>query len=263
MRSLPYARLVAPVSRLAAILLMLGYVVTGVGLPSAQAADVSCKGNYRESTVTIGARGEKRDRLIYRYGSGAISYADWRYERRSVPLGGVKVRYGACKKSGSTSWSIVSIRVEQIAKDVDMTVRGGEIRSINPASGPDGYYLNTRRVTGSAITVQATKCWKKPSKINLGMLTSVPVPGPAWIGVGQWIAGLLLPSAPSGSAYCSSLGTKDVAVNLSPSTGAVTIASMPSGIGAVRTTPYVCSLHNTDCWTQWQDNVALVRGALG
>lgn len=252
-------------SALSVVALVLGSVGLGaaVGPSLAVAAGVSCKGSYKESTVSIGAKGEVRDRIIYRYSSGTISYGAWRYEQKGVALGGVRVLVGMCKSTGSSKWNIVSARATQVAKDVDMTVRGGAVTAINPVRGPYGHYLSVRKVTSSAVTVEAVKCTKAPERINvLKLITSVPVPGPYPIAVGQWIGGLLLPKAPAGKAYCGALGSKNATLRINSTSGVVTLDSVPSTIGSVESYNDPCSLQGATCTTQRQNNVYLVKNSL-
>jgi hypothetical protein len=151
--------------------------------------------------------------------SGNVSYTKTQVTK-TANLGRITLKLELCKSGGK--WSIYDADATTPHNDLSLTVQGGKVTKIEPASGDFGYAVYLRGVGASKVRLEADRCTAVPKKFTdtaldtLNAITAIP-----WEVKKQWQAWLLyaaniaIPDSPPQKYYCGRIGpVVNIKINL-------------------------------------------------
>jgi hypothetical protein len=169
----------------------------GLTVSSASPSQAAACSQTQYSTMYLKGTASQYEYVTYVNRSGQVSVSRPYYYRQNVDTGYVAVSVLACKEARTKRWIPLSYAVGHIQKDLDLLVSAGVV-SPRPRVRDRGFGVFVNRVTAGAVEVDSVVCTSRPQRsAALGvarLLSTLPLPGPSWIGIAQAIAGAKLPA---------------------------------------------------------------------
>ncbi|HEY0950810.1 hypothetical protein [Nocardioides sp.] len=130
---------------------------------------------------------------------------------RKADLGRARLKLELCKSGGK--WSIYDVDASTPHNDLSLTIRGGKVTRIKPASGDTGYAVYLRGVKATRVRLEADRCTASPQKFSdtalktLKALTAIPWKvKKSWQSWALFAANIAIPDAPPKKYYCGRIG---------------------------------------------------------
>jgi hypothetical protein len=219
--------------RLVAALAVAALTGTAAVAGASSASAASCTAT-RTTSMTVHARAWDYDYQTKLDYSGHVETTPRYYYAKNTPIANHTIKVLACKDKKSKKWKPLHFSVTTRHAELAYRVLNGKAKVDSK-----GMAVTVDKITGSKVYLTTIACNTKPQKLTpltvTRALTQIPVPGPYVIGVGQSVAGLLLPKAPAKKYYCGAVGSAATATWKLSSTGKASL-SFGSTKHAIRAT---------------------------
>lgn len=197
------------------LVLQLGLALAVVAVPGSplgpRAAEAAGCSQLVTKKVAIDSREKTSTKWVRVDQSGNVTYTKTTVTR-DVDLGRITLKLELCKSAGK--WSIYDVDASTPHNDLSLTVRGGKVTDIRPASGDFGYAVYLRGVSNSKVRLEATRCTAAPKKFTESALKTIDViTGLPWefkrnrYSWALYALNVAIPDAPPQKYYCGRIGS--------------------------------------------------------